>query len=29
MANHEVCVRVVMVGVSLSGKRVGGLGTAS
>ena len=27
MANHEVWVRVVIVGVSISGKRVGGAGT--
>ena len=27
MANHEVWVRVVIVGVSISGKRVEGAGT--
>ena len=27
MANHEVWVRVAIVGVSISGKRVGGAGT--
>ena len=29
MANHEVWVRVVTVGVSIDGKRVGGAGTAT